>query len=48
MFRMIVLIRISLTAKSVTGARTQVIYFRCGFRKQEAESVEARKNEEKN
>lgn len=43
MFRMIVLIRISLTEKSVTGARTQVIYFRCGFRKQEEKRGEARK-----
>ena len=42
MFRMIVLIRSSLTEKSVTGARTQVIYFRCGCRKQEERRGEAR------
>lgn len=43
---MIVLIRISLTAKSVTGARTQVICFRCGFKKQEEWSGESRKKNE--
>lgn len=43
---MIVLIRISLTEKSVTGARTRVIYFRCGVRKQEDRSGEARKKKQ--